>query len=431
MTAWRQQCARGRSLPRRRLAKPIWALAGGPFLGPSARRGCSGNLFCGRGQACAGRHQQQGGAQHGEGDVQAGGVGHETDDGGTGQDACVADGRNGRHGQAGWHGALVARCRKQDGHDVCRPQPDQHETQHGQARLGCQHGQEEAAGCAQAAESKHPLSAKAADHLVAGKASHRHGDGEGGVAEAALGFFHAARGGEEQGAPVEDGTFGQEDDEAQQADEDHGTVRHDEQGRLFAGGGCRRQQMALRRAQYAAQQQHHHHTGPGGGQAQPQQQGHAGGTGEAAHAEQRVKARHHGAAIGFFDDHGLDIDGHVERAHGRAEEQQYQAQLQRRGRQGQAGKDGGQQQAGADDDLAAAEAGRQHARKRHRAQRARAQAQQQNAQGGFVEAQARLGVRDQRGPGGHAEAGGKEDQARGALLQGAGEMHGKVSRVSV
>ena len=32
---------------------------------------------------------------------------------------------------------------------------------------------------------------------------------------------------------------------------------------------------------------------------------------------------------------------------------------------------------------------------------------------------------------GHAEAGGKEDQARGALLQGAGEMHGKVSRVSV
>ena len=354
---------------------------------------------------------------------------HETDDGRAGQDARIADGGDGRHRQAGWHGVLVARRRKQDGHDIRRAQADQHEAQHGQARLRRQHGEEEAAGRAQAAKSEHPLAAKAADHLVAREAAQGHGDGEGGVAEAALGFFHATRGGEEQGAPVEDGTFGQEDDEAQQADEDHGAVRHDEQRRLFARTGRRRQQMALRRAQHAAQQQHHHDARQRWRQAQPQQQGHAGRAGEAAHAEQGVKARHHGAAIGLFDDHGLDIDGDVKGAHGRAEHQQYQAQLHRRGRQRQAGQDGGQEQAGADDDLAAAETRREHARERHRAQRTGAQAQQQDAQRGFIEAQARLGVRDQRGPGGHAEAGREEDQARGALLQGAGKVHGKFSRV--
>jgi hypothetical protein len=145
-----------------------------------------------------------------------------------------------------------------------------------------------------------------------------------------------------------------------------------------------------------------------------------------------MEAGHHGAAAGALDDDGLDVDGDVERADRRTEDQQHRHQQpgvrhHRQQRQHQAGQGGR-----AEDDEAAAEACRGQPGQRHRQDRADAERQQQQAQHALGHAEPVLGEGHQRRPGRHDEAGDEEAEARGALLAGglAVEAHDRSDPMS-
>src|SRR5262245_61696138 len=98
-----------------------------------------------------------------------------------------------------------------------------------------------------------------------------------------------ARGGEEDGAPIEDGALGHEGDEAETADHQHDAMGQDEERRgtlLLAAIG---EEMP---AEDHEQTEDHRDDGERGqdrGSAGPKQGAHAAGPGDAADAEEAVE----------------------------------------------------------------------------------------------------------------------------------------------
>ena len=131
---------------------------------------------------------------------------------------------------------------------------------------------------------------------------------------------------------------------------------------------------------------------------EPQQQRHAPGPANAAHAVQAVEAGHHGPPGGLLHKDGLNGQGHVHHPDGRPEKEKAQGHqpngLHRSQQRKQRQKDG----AGNKDDFPASEPPGNQPGKRHGKQRPRTHAQEQHAEDGFVEAEPGFGVGNQRGP---------------------------------
>ncbi len=148
------------------------------------------------------------------------------------------------------------------------------------------------------------------------------------------------------------------------------------------------------------QQHYHRQYGKQGGlqwrQPQPQQRADAAGAGNAADAEETVKAGHHRLAAGAFDDHRLNVHRYVDHADRRTEQQQRHGHAAERVHQRQQRQIDAQSQPRHQDHRAAAQFAGQETGQRHRQHGAGADTEQQQAERAVVDADACFGEGDQR-----------------------------------
>ncbi len=217
--------------------------------------------------------------------------------------------------------------------------------------------------------------------------------------------------GQEDGTPVEHGALGQEDDEAEDADEEHDAVRNGEDGALAS----RAVGQEVRRGQREQDENGGAHAQRRGKRRRSgaQQRGDAGGTGDAAKTELAVEAGHHRPPAGTFDDDRLDVDCHVEGADTGAEHEHSAKQQGQAGDRRQHGQGEAEQHRRHGDDETAAETCREGTGERHRHDRADAEAEQDEPEHAVIDRGTRLGERHERSPGRHDEAGDEERNARG------------------
>ncbi len=261
-------------------------------------------------------HEADNGDQ-GEGPAQAGCMGDETDDRGADQESQEADAGYGGNGDTGDHGFGFARKAVAHRDDGGCAEADECEAQRGDDDVRVQDGEQKAGGDGDAADLEDGDDSKTDDEAVCSEASQGHGAHEGDVAEANEIGPRVDDAFKVHSTPVEHGAFRCHAAESDEAEEEDIFVRLGEDFFFARGGGCLPGMGIARQHEGTHNEQGDEAEGKDDAEVLQRVEVLADhpcadeSADESCQAPEPVEAGHDAASVEAFDSHSLRVDGDV------------------------------------------------------------------------------------------------------------------------